>query len=231
MKGTYYKRNLEELAGSIAKAGNLTDAMAAFMNLVVDAVHAEAGVIWFYDRFGDGMIRPLQSYGGGNVKDIALRPGESVAGEVIAKRAPAIIADCKKDPRWTGKVDKLTGFDVKSMICIPLSLRDLAFGCIQILNRTDGLSYDEKDMAFAEEMSKAAVSALDSHGFLDELVQVRGAVSKREEPSFSELFALRFFSDVEFQLRRTEDFSKMGEADKRSVLQHAQKIWQIYHKH
>ena len=43
-----------------------------------------------------------------------------------------MFADCRKDSRWTKKADDNTGFETKSMICVPLVAEDLVFGCIQL---------------------------------------------------------------------------------------------------
>ena len=100
MKDTKYRRTLEDLRKVIHNAhGNLNEAISAVLNMTCTAVHAEAGTFWFYSRFGDGLIHPRAWYGGSNISQHYLTPGEGVAGTVIETGVPSMIADCQKDPR------------------------------------------------------------------------------------------------------------------------------------
>ena len=155
MKGTKYRRTLDELNKVIHNAhGNLNDAISAALNMTCAAVHAEAGTFWFYSRFGDGLIHPRAWYGGGNLSQQYLTPGEGVAGTVIESGNPTIIADCQNDPRWAKKVDGSTGFSTKSMICVPLQSESMVFGCIQLINKTDNSLFDERDLNFTLRLAK-----------------------------------------------------------------------------
>lgn len=162
MKQTKYNRTLEELRRVIRNAqGNLDEAISAVLNMTCSAVHAEAGTFWFYSRFGDGLIHPRAWNGGGDIGKQYLLPGEGIAGQVIETGEATMISNCQNDPRWAQKVDKDTGFVTQSMICVPLKAEGLTFGCIQLINKTDGNLFDEKDLAFelrlAEEISEQFV--------------------------------------------------------------------------
>jgi len=59
MKEVKYNRTLENLRVVIGNAkGNLNEAITTVLDMVCGAVHAQAGVFWFYSRFGDGMLHP-----------------------------------------------------------------------------------------------------------------------------------------------------------------------------
>ncbi len=157
MKQAHYKRTLEKLENGIKNAVNPKEAMEAALNEVVEAIHAEAGTFWFFDRFGEFLIIPTAVYGGSSMEGITLTPYEGVAGKVIESGESTIIPDCQQDSRWAGKVDKKTGFQTKSMICVPLKLdRSVCFGSIQIINKKDGLPFDNLDLEFTEKLAEAA---------------------------------------------------------------------------
>lgn len=155
MKQVKYRQTMEQLSLVIRNAhGNMNEAISAALNMVCTAVHAEAGTFWFYSRYGDGLICPRAKFGGGDISGHYLMPGEGIAGQVIETGEPAMIADCRKDDRWTAKVDGTTGFSTDSMVCVPLCTDDEAFGCIQLINKTDGTLFDEKDLAFAATLAQ-----------------------------------------------------------------------------
>ena len=173
MKDTHYRRTIDAMENAIRKTDNLEAALTTALDMVVGAVHAQAGTCWFYDQFGDGRIHPRAVYGGGDLGGISLLPGEGIAGQVIASGQAQIIADCQSDPRWAGKVDAKTGFRTESMLCVPLSMEGVVFGCIQIVNRTDRMHFDEKDLEFAENLARAAAGLFLKQGMLSRIIEAR----------------------------------------------------------
>ncbi len=155
MKTVKYRRTLDELQTVLSNAhGNQNEAISAALNMACSAIHAEVGSFWFYSRFGDGLIHWRAGYGGSDMSGQYLTIGEGIAGKVIEDGQAVMISDCRKDVRWSGKVDKTSGFETKSMMCVPLCADGFVFGCIQIINKTDGMLFDEKDLSFEEKMAE-----------------------------------------------------------------------------
>ena len=230
MKDVKYRRTLETLKKMIKDArGDFVTSLTVALNVVAETVHAEAGTLWLYDRFGDGLIRPKAVYGGGELKDIYLMPGEGVAGQVIESGKGSIISDCQKDSRWAGKVDSTTGFSTKSMICVPLTAGEDVFGCIQILNKTGGLLFDDRDMEFTGNLAKAASELLVSLGFLREYEAERSR-NRTRELSFREVFCAEDDETMMFLLRSNELFAGLGISEQEKVLQHAREIRKILNR-
>lgn len=227
MKDVKYRRTLEALRRIIQDAqGDLETAVTVALDMVATAIHAEAGTFWFYDRFGDGLIRPKAVYGGGKIGSLYLSPGEGVAGGVIESSKPAMIADCQKDPRWAGKVDSATGFCTRSMICVPLIAREAVFGCIQIINKLDGLPFDEKDLKFALRLAEAIAELFDSHGLLAGY-QPSTSLGNGAKVSFAQVFGTASPREMEVILRSMAEFASLGVADQKQVLEHARQIREI----
>lgn len=195
MKQTKYKRTFEYLHNALRKAnGDMNEAIKLALNVVCDTVHAEAGTFWFFSKYGDGFIHPRAQYGGKPIGDFFLIPGEGIAGQVVETGEAVYVANCKNDPRWAGRMDEKTGFDTKSMICVPLKNSGNCFGCIQLINKTDNTPFDEKDaelvLALAQEISSDFVSLnLLSDGKLEDdvtamFIDIKGfsAMTKDMEP-------------------------------------------------
>lgn len=193
MKDAKYRRTLEELQKVIGNAhGSLDEAIAAALDMACSAVHAEAGTFWFYSRFGDGMIHPRAWYGGGDIKGLRLLPGEGIAGQVIENGKPIMIADCQADPRWAQKADESTGFRTKSMLCVPLMVDELPFGCIQMINKTDDSLFDEKDLEFESCLAAEIASQFASLNLLtDGRVEQKVAVLFADIRGFTDMAAKR----------------------------------------
>ncbi|NCB62111.1 MAG: GAF domain-containing protein [Clostridia bacterium] len=233
MKGPFYERTIGQLQQGIREADCLDTALAAALNRVATAAHAETGTFWFYNKCGDGLIRAKAVYGGGDLRDIALRPGEGVAGQVVASGRSAIVQDCQSDPRWAGKVDAATGFRTRSMVCVPLSWKGQAFGCIQIINKTDGTEFDETDLVFVEKLAEYAARLFQERHLLDGYengVAAVASVAETPDPTFSSILSAEEFSGVAEKLRGSILFKSLSETEQKHVLRHVREIWTIIRK-
>ncbi len=230
MKGTRYNQVVERLHKEILSSATLEEALSITLNQVVAAVHAVAGTLWFYDRFGDGMIRPAAVYGGSDLSNIALQPGEGVAGQVVATGESTIIAQCQKDPRWAGRVDEKTGFQTKSMICVPLKWHSFTFGSVQIINKVDNTAYDEKDLLFAQDIALRVADAFEQRGLLREYVAAAAMQAEQEEVIASDLDDLVLepaFIEVEEKLEKMAFFRELSRSGQKNVLRHMREIWML----
>ncbi|MBW7858054.1 MAG: diguanylate cyclase [Leptonema sp. (in: Bacteria)] len=79
------------------------------------------------------------------MESIRLQTGEGIAGHVVKTGQPIFSSDVKKDKRFSPKVDKLTGFNTKSIVAVPLMYRGTVYGVIELLNRYGGSDYTADD--------------------------------------------------------------------------------------
>ena len=231
MKDVRYRRVIDQLERTLRNTKHLDSALRSAIDMVVGAVHAQTGTFWFYDRYGDGRIRPKAVYGGGDLGGISLLPGEGIAGQVIESGKATIVADCQKDPRWAGKADAKTGFRTESMICVPLAYEGVVFGCIQILNRTDKLLFDKDDLKFGEELAQATAALFKEKGLLDNYLSgsrnanaTATAAPVMSGVSFLQVFEAKNDWDMERQLRRVDKFAAMRASEQKVVLKLASEL-------
>jgi diguanylate cyclase (GGDEF)-like protein len=78
------------------------------------------------------------------VKNVRLRPGEGVAGTVAQTGQPIFIPDADQDPRFTARVDSLTGFETRSIIALPLIVRGEVIGVFEVINVEEERFFREK---------------------------------------------------------------------------------------
>src|SRR5437899_6525749 len=50
------------------------------------------------------------------LKMVRLKPGEGIAGWVVQHGKPLLVHDVERDPRFTSKIDKMTGFRTKAIL-------------------------------------------------------------------------------------------------------------------
>ncbi len=228
MKVTRYRQLNEAFQKfTIDEETNLNELVRVVLENTVKAMDAVAGTLWYYDRHGDGNIHIKAVYGGGEMTGITLRPGEGVAGKVIESGTSAMIADCQKDSRWAGKVDRNTGFRTESMICVPIFVEEDIFGCIQIINKVDRDIFDKKDLKFADSLAQYVSGMLSSCP--NELLKQYNFFHSDwdEKTTFANVFHNDNGMKMRAVLRSMEEIQKLSAVQRESVFYHAEKIRKI----
>ena len=159
-----YTQVVWEITTMLQKAESLEAALRDSLGAVVKAVGAEAGTIWFYNAAGDKKIYPSFWIGGSDLTGLSLEFGEGIAGTVIKEGKSTVVKDCKSDKRWASHFDSITGFDTKSMVCVPLINKYEVIGCIQIINKKDGSLYNDDDINLCENLAMLTAIAVDGRG-------------------------------------------------------------------
>lgn len=233
MKSSQYQRTLEQLEREMANATDLTEALNITLKRVVMVTHAVTGTFWVHDVYGDGRIHPKAVSDNQTLMEFSLAPGEGIAGQVIENGRSVIIPDCQKHPQWSNRADSKTGFQTKTMICVPMHFREFIFGCIQIINKKDDLAFDDKDLMFAENLASSAARLFEKFHFLDNFAAASKekpveVISRNQEHSFAELLSMENFADIEEELLHTELVAGLNPSQQKNVLRLSREIWKIF---
>jgi diguanylate cyclase (GGDEF)-like protein len=71
------------------------------------------------------------------IKDLRLRLGEGIAGQVALQQQPMVVADVRQSAFFSARVDQRTGFTTKSIMCVPLIFGGRTVGVIEVVNSQD----------------------------------------------------------------------------------------------
>jgi diguanylate cyclase (GGDEF)-like protein len=98
----------------------------------------------------------------GKVEGLRLKLGQGIAGWVASTKEPLLVEDVKKDPRFFKEVDKISNFESKSIICVPLISKNKLLGVVEIINKADGTSFTEKDFQLVLTLADHAAIAIEN---------------------------------------------------------------------
>jgi diguanylate cyclase (GGDEF)-like protein len=82
----------------------------------------------------------------GSLSHIRMQLGEGIAGTAAHTGEPILVPEVKCDPRFSNRVDDLTGFVTRSIICLPLKMQGAVIGVIEIINPEDMSLFNENFM-------------------------------------------------------------------------------------
>jgi signal transduction histidine kinase len=141
----------------------ISDVLDSAMKVAEEFMEAEASsVLELDEETGDITFRLARGKRGGYVLAKSLKLGEGIAGSVIQNGRPMIVEDVKKESRFSDRFDRETGFKTRSLICVPLIIREKTIGALQVINKTNGESFTEEDLDLLTALAQQIAVALDN---------------------------------------------------------------------
>jgi hypothetical protein len=178
-----YRKELDTISrfsSLINSSLNIQDVLNCAMQSAEEFMDAEASTVYELDEErGDLFVRLARGEKKGPVQDVRLRLGEGVAGHVVRTGKPMVVQDVRVEPHFTDRVDKRSGFKTKSMVCVPLILRDNPVGALQVLNKKQGKRFSRADLDLLTHMSRQIAVALENAKLYQRLEQ-RFQLTSRE---------------------------------------------------
>ncbi len=90
-----------------------------------------------------------------------LKMGEGIAGWVAKNGQALIVPDVQADPRFSPRLDEMTRWQTRSIICVPLRSKHRVLGVIQLVNvNVKGLS--EQEMFFLQALCDYAAISIEN---------------------------------------------------------------------
>ena len=149
----------------LLEVDDLQEALSGSLEIIVKELDSEAGAIWLLDKKTDRLY-PMFHIGPADISDISVENGIGLAGVVTKTGKSIMIEDAEEDPRYEGSVFEDQGLDTKTLLCVPLNDLTENIGCVQIINKKDGSSYDKEELQLAERMASLAAITIAEKGLL-----------------------------------------------------------------
>lgn len=153
---------------------NSTLSLEPLLRIIIQSAteltHTEACSIMLLDK-RTGELHFAHSIGEGSegLRNVTVPLDNSIAGWIVRKRKPLLIRDAKSDPRWHSQVDKTIDFDTRSILGVPLKVKDEVIGVMELLNKIDDHGFSQDDIQIASTLAAQAAIAIENARLLDAL--------------------------------------------------------------
>ena len=94
---------------------------------------------------------------GGVIQKMKVKVGQGIAGIVAQDKKPLIVNDAASDPRFTGQLDKASGFKTRSLICVPMFVENELVGIVEVLNKKGRAGFSAADQEILESLASRTV--------------------------------------------------------------------------
>ena len=161
---------LMEISIVINSTRYLKQLLKIVMQSAERVMQAEASSVFLIDRQTDELYfevatGPKEE----EVKKIRLKKGEGIAGWVASTGRPLLVPDVSRDPRFAKRVDAETHFITRSILCVPLKVRNQIIGVVQVVNRLGAESFSESETKFLEALASQAAIAIENTNLYEHL--------------------------------------------------------------
>ncbi len=103
---------------------------------------------------------------------IRLKTGQGIAGAVALNQKPLLIPDVHVDPRWSSRMDQISGFATRSILAVPMMRQDRFLGVIEVINKKKGV-FGQDDSELLEALASQAAIALENARLFTSLEEER----------------------------------------------------------
>jgi diguanylate cyclase (GGDEF)-like protein len=95
------------------------------------------------------------------LKNIRLKVGEGIAGHVAKHGERLVVPDVMTDPRFAKRIDEMTKWETRSIVCFPVQSRLRVLGVIQLVN-VDMEHFGDQEIFFLQSLCDYAAIAIEN---------------------------------------------------------------------
>jgi signal transduction histidine kinase len=107
-----------------------------------------------------------------SLKDLRVPANQGIVGWSLNNDESVISNDVDSDQRFFSRIDEQTEFKTRSLLCVPLRLRDGSrVGAVQVLNKEGGKPFTDLDLEFLASFSSQIALALQNAQLYHDLTQ------------------------------------------------------------
>jgi len=109
-------------------------------------LEADASSVWLLDETGERLVaRAATGAKANQLKLFHLSPGVGIVGRVVQERRPFVTNDAAAEASCARDVSRILEYDVKTLLCVPLCCADRTLGAVEVLNKSGGRPFTDKD--------------------------------------------------------------------------------------
>lgn len=148
--------------GLLNSSLDLKETLQIAMNSLFEITQAEHCCLVLFDEEGNAEVEIACSRDRGSIEASELEFSHTVVQDVMRRGQVVLTTNAQLDPRFSGH-DSIVGYQLRSILCVPLQVRDRVIGALYLDNRMRNGAFSPSDAlllgAFADQAAIAIENA------------------------------------------------------------------------
>lgn len=144
---------------------------------VPEVVNAERCSIFVIDEHSEELTLEIP----GEERQFRIPTDRGIAGWVATHGIPQVVNDVEQDARWYNGIGREVDFVTRSMVCVPMRVKDRVIGVMQLLNKRNNEEFSEQDVQLLMTLASQAGIAIENARLYRSLKQERDRLLSKEE--------------------------------------------------
>ncbi len=155
---------LYDIGQALASTLDLQQLLQDTMQLAANVMNAQASSLMLVDPEDSNFLIFEVAHGskGEQLRRSRISKQRGIAGWVATHAAPVISNNPMHDERFNRTVDLRTGFLTRNILCVPMQIKGVVVGVLQVLNKAGEQGFDEEDMELLLTLASQAAVAIDN---------------------------------------------------------------------
>ncbi len=139
----------------------LDEVLQIVMDTIIRLTEAERGFLMLRDEHGEMSIRTARNWEKASINQSETSISRSIVGRVVESGEGVITTNAREDPRFGGQ-ESIIAFNLRSILCVPLKLKDTIIGVIYADNRIRSGIFSESERDLLIAFANQAAVAIDN---------------------------------------------------------------------
>ena len=159
-----------EIISGMNSTLDLAEILSTLMRHVNRVTDSVAGTLMLMDEQTEELVFSLPTGPDSDkLKDLRLPKGEGIAGWVAEAEKFLLIPNVKDDPRYNPEVDKISGLETTSILCVPMKTKSKLMGVLEVVNKVSGAAFTKEDAFLLNIVASNAAMAIENARLYAEL--------------------------------------------------------------
>ena len=169
-------KRLIEISTLLNSTLNLNELLRQIMAAAAELLHAESSSLLLVDEeTGDLAFQVVTDDPDQAIENQRVPAGQGIAGWVASHGEPIVTDNPTADPRHYAGIDQVAGAATRSLIAVPLKVKELVIGVAEAINKEDAPGFSQHDLELATALASQAAVAINNarlYGRLTEAIVV-----------------------------------------------------------
>lgn len=161
-------QTLVETGHVINSSQGLNQVLEKVMDLLIELVQAERGFLVLRGEDGELKVRIARGIDTVDLEDEDFALSRTIVKQVVSSGESVLTTNAQEDPRF-GMEASVVSLQLRSILCVPMKLKDDIFGVMFVDNRIHTGLFKESDLDLLSAFADQAAMAINNAQLFDEL--------------------------------------------------------------